>query len=66
MLTTINTHSEETVSVMAAKLNRLTQKIAIQLHLLAEGCTICSSRSRWPVRKRLDTPLYTLEYYEFI
>jgi hypothetical protein len=31
-------------------------KIAIQLHLVAESCTICSSRSRRPVRKLLDTP----------
>jgi hypothetical protein len=30
---------------MAAKLARLTHKIAIQLHLVAESCTICSSRS---------------------
>jgi hypothetical protein len=29
---------------MAAKLTRLTHKIAIQLHLVAETCTICSSR----------------------
>jgi len=43
---------------MAAKLTRLTHKIAIQLHLVAESCTICSSRSRWPVRKFLDTPSY--------
>jgi hypothetical protein len=43
---------------MAAKLTRLTQKIAIQLHLVAESCTICSSRSRRPVRKLLDTPSY--------
>jgi len=28
---------------MAAKLTRLTHKIAMQLHLLAESCTICSS-----------------------
>jgi len=28
---------------MAAKLSRLTHKIAIQLHLVAESCTICSS-----------------------
>jgi hypothetical protein len=42
--------------VMAAKLIRLTHKIAIQLHLLVESCTICSSRSRRPVRKLLDTP----------
>jgi hypothetical protein len=41
---------------MAAKLTRLTNKIAIQLHLVAESCTICSSRFRRPVRKLLDTP----------
>jgi hypothetical protein len=29
---------------MAAKLTRRTHKIAIQLHLVAESCTICSSR----------------------
>jgi hypothetical protein len=40
---------------MAANLTRLTHKIAIQLHLVAESCTICSSRSRRPVRKLLDT-----------
>jgi hypothetical protein len=44
--------------VMTAKLTRLTHKIAIQVHLVAESCTICSSRSRRPVRKRLDTPSY--------
>jgi hypothetical protein len=44
---------------MAAKLTRLTLKIAIQLHLVAESCTICSSCSRQLVRKLLDTPLYT-------
>jgi hypothetical protein len=43
---------------MAAKLTRLTHKIAIQLHLVAESCTICSSRSRRPVRKLLVTPSY--------
>jgi hypothetical protein len=41
---------------MAAKLTRLAHKIAIQLHLVAESCTICSSRSRRQVRKLLDTP----------
>jgi hypothetical protein len=41
---------------MAANPTRLTHKIAIQLHLVAESCTICSSRSRRPVRKLLDTP----------
>jgi len=44
--------------VMAARLNRLTHKIAIQLHLVTESCTIFSSCSRRPVRKLLDTPLY--------
>jgi hypothetical protein len=43
---------------MAAKLTRLTHKIVIQLHLVAESCTICSSRSRRPVQKLLDTPSY--------
>jgi hypothetical protein len=43
---------------MAANLTILTHKIAIQLHLVAESCTICSSRSRRPVRKLLDTPSY--------
>jgi len=31
---------------MAAKLARLTHKIAIQLHLVAKNCNICSSRCR--------------------
>jgi len=43
---------------MAAKLTRLTHKIAIQLHLVSESCTICSSRSRRPVRKLLAKPSY--------
>jgi hypothetical protein len=43
---------------MAAKLARLTHKIAIQLHLEIESCIICSSRCRRPVRKLLDTPSY--------
>jgi hypothetical protein len=43
---------------MEAKLTRLTHRIAIQLNLVAESCTICSSRSRQPVRKLLDTPSY--------
>jgi hypothetical protein len=38
-----------------AKLTRLTYKIAIQLHVVAENCTICFRR---PVRKLLDTPSY--------
>jgi len=55
-LTTINTRWEATRRVMAAKLARLTQKIAMHLRLVAESCTICSSRSRGPVRKLLVTP----------
>jgi hypothetical protein len=43
---------------MAAKLARLTHKIPIPLHLVAENYTICSSRSRRPFRKLLDTPSY--------
>jgi hypothetical protein len=58
--TTINIRWEVTQRVMAAKLIRLTHKTAIQLHLLAESCIICSSSSRRPVRKLLDTPSYRL------
>jgi hypothetical protein len=43
---------------MAAELTRLTHRIAIQLHLMAESCTIYSSRSRRPARKLLDIPSY--------
>jgi hypothetical protein len=50
---TTNTRWEATQRVMVAKLIRLSHKIAIQLHLVAESCTICSSRSRLPVRKLL-------------
>jgi len=46
---------------MAEKLTRLTHKIAIQLQLVAESCAICSSHSRWPIRKLLDTPLYVIQ-----
>jgi len=45
---------------MAAKLTRMTHKISIQLHPVAKSWTICSSRSRRPVRKLLDSPPYTL------
>jgi hypothetical protein len=58
-----NTCWEATQRVLVAKLIRLTHKIAIQLHLVAESCTICSSCSRWPVRKLLDTPSYILMYH---
>jgi len=43
---------------MVAKLTMI-RKMAIQLHLVAESCTICSYHSRWPVQKFLDTPLYS-------
>jgi hypothetical protein len=58
MLTTINIRWEAIQRVMAGKLARLTHKIAIQLHLMAESCTIYSSRSRRPVRKLLNTLSY--------
>jgi len=45
---------------MGAKLTTLTYEIAIQLHIVTESCTICSSRSRRPVRKLLVTPSYML------
>jgi hypothetical protein len=63
-LTTLNTRREAAQSIMAAKLTRLTHKIAIQLHLVAERCIICSSRSRRPVLKLLDTPSYTIKNRE--
>jgi hypothetical protein len=46
------------------KLTRLTHKIAIQLHLVAERCTISSSRSRRPVLKLLDTPSYEVAQWK--
>jgi hypothetical protein len=52
------TRREATQRVIAAELTRLTHKIAIQLHLLSESCTICSARSRRPVQKLLDTSSY--------
>jgi hypothetical protein len=55
----INTRWKATQSVMAAKQTRLTHKIAIQLQLLAESSTICSSCSKRPFRKLLDTPSYS-------
>jgi hypothetical protein len=48
---------------MAAKLTRLTHKTAIQLHLVAECCTIGSSHSRRPVRKLLNTLLWSSSWY---
>jgi hypothetical protein len=62
-VTTMNTRWGATQRVMAAKLTRLIHKIAIQLHLVADSCTIFSSRSRRLVRKLLDTPMYSLQFY---
>jgi hypothetical protein len=45
--------------LLAAKLTRLTHKIAILLRLVAERCTICTSCSKWPVQNILDTPSYS-------
>jgi hypothetical protein len=57
-LTKMNIRWEATQRVMATKLTRLTHKIAIQLHLVAESFTVCSCRSRRPARKLLDTSSY--------
>jgi hypothetical protein len=43
-IATINTRSEATQRFIAAKFTILSHKIAIQLHLVAESCTICNSR----------------------
>jgi hypothetical protein len=48
---------------MAAKLTRLTHKIAIQLHLVAESYTVCISRSRRPVLKLFGYNLKGTEIY---
>jgi hypothetical protein len=54
-----NKHSlEKQHRIMVVKLTRLTHNIARQLHLLAEGCTVCIFRSCRPVLKLLDTPSY--------
>jgi hypothetical protein len=60
-LTTIKTCWEATQRVMATKLTRLTHRKAMQLHLVAESCTICSYHSRRPVRKLLVTPSYVIQ-----
>jgi len=49
---------------MAAKLTRLLHRLAMQLHLVAESCAICSFRSRRPVRKLLETPSYVTLFKE--
>jgi hypothetical protein len=59
MKSTMTNTKEATQRVMVAKLNRLTHKIAIQLHLEAESCTRAVQFSlQVPVQKLLDTPLH--------
>jgi hypothetical protein len=52
------TESITKYTLTTKKRTRLTHKTALQLHLVSGRCTICSSRSRRPVRKLLDTPSY--------
>jgi len=49
---------------MAVKLTKLTHKIAIQLHVVAESYNIYSSPSRPPARKLLDTPSYDSDEFK--
>jgi hypothetical protein len=51
---------------MSETLTRVTHRISIQMHPVTESCTICSSRSRRPVRKLLDTPSYTSIILPFV
>jgi hypothetical protein len=48
---------------MVANLTILTHKIEIQLHLVAESCSIYSSRSRRSVQKLLDTLSYVYAFH---
>jgi hypothetical protein len=48
---------------MAAKLTRLTHKIAIHLHLVAESCTIYSSRSS---RENFGYTLVYIKYQKYM
>jgi hypothetical protein len=50
---------------MAAKLIRITHKIAIQVHLVAESCTTRSSRMRTASPETLIHPR-TLTYFKII
>jgi hypothetical protein len=59
-LTFAITRCEATQRIMATKLTRLTHRIATQLHLVAQSCSICSFRSRRRVRKLLDTLSYII------
>jgi len=48
---------------MAGKLTRLTHRMAIQLHLVAESCTICSSHCRQPSWRTFGYTLILLQSY---
>jgi hypothetical protein len=50
---------------MVSKLSRLTHKVELRLHLVAESFTICSSRSRRTVWKLLDTHSYITDVLIF-
>jgi hypothetical protein len=70
-ITIINTR-EATQRVMAAKLTRLTHKIAIQLYLVAESCTTAilapggQSRNFW-IHLRIQEPRHTiLNYVKYV
>jgi hypothetical protein len=52
-----NARWEATQRGMAAKLTRLTEKVTIQWHQMAESCNICSLLSYRSLGE-LDTPLY--------
>jgi len=60
------TRWKATQRIMIAKLTRLTHKMATQLRLVADSCTFCTSRSRRPVRKLLDTPSYWISCVPFL
>jgi hypothetical protein len=64
--TTINSRWEATQRFMATQLTKRTHQIAIQLHLVADGCTICRSHSRRPVRKLLVTPSCIASYFIYL
>jgi hypothetical protein len=48
---------------MAAKFTILTHKIAKQLHLVAESCTVCSSRSNAASPETFGYSLLLLQRY---
>jgi hypothetical protein len=64
MKSTTTDSQEATQRIMAAELTRLAHKIVIQLHLVAENCTICSSHSKQPVWKLGYTLVLLLESVE--